>query len=145
MDTKVQEIFNPIKGFEGLYEISQLGRVKSVARISPHGSGNDLTIKERILKQGNGTNGYRYVVCRKEGKSHTLYIHRLVAIHFVDNPNNYPQVNHEDGNKSNNTALNLEWCTQSQNMRHAVDTGIIKYKYGKDNHSYRHGRFAKPK
>lgn len=144
MNLKIQEIFNPIQGFEGLYEISQLGRVKSVARITPHGSGNNLTIKERILKQGMGTNGYKYVVLRREGKSITVYIHRIVAIHFVDNPNNLPQINHEDGDKSNNCAINLEWCNQSHNMKHSYRLNLHKNRKGENNPNYKTGKFMQP-
>ena len=77
---KIHEIFTPIIGFEH-YEISQLGNVKSVPRITSH----NQPIRERVLKQGNGTNGYKYVNIRKNNKSHTKYIHRLVAIHFINN------------------------------------------------------------
>lgn len=143
--TNIQEIFIPIKGFEGLYEVSQLGRIKSVNRVSPHATSGFLTIKERVLKQGTGTNGYKYVVCRKDGNSFTLYIHRIVAIHFVDNDNNLPQVNHMDGKKSNNCATNLEWCTQSENMKHASAKGLLKGRFDINNPNYKHGKFTSKK
>lgn len=139
---KIQEIFNPIKGFDGFYEVSQIGRVKSIARTTPHPTSKQLTIKERILKQGIGTNGYNYVVLRKGSESHTVYIHRIVAIHFVDNPEKLPQVNHIDGNKQNNTAMNLEWCDASGNLIHAYKTGLQKERSGSNNPNYKHGRFT---
>ena len=137
--TNIIEIFIPLIGFDN-YHISQLGRVKSISRKT---STNQL-LKERILKQATGTNGYKYVNCRSENKSHTLYIHRIVAIHFLDNPNRLPQVNHKDGDKLNNTMYNLEWCDQSHNMIHAYKTGLQKSRKGENNPNYKHGKFIIP-
>ena len=127
--TKIQEIFKPITGF-GNYEISNLGNVKSLRRIAP----NNQPIRERILKPGTGTNGYKYVVFRIEGKSHTKYIHRLVGLHFIENPKNYNQINHKDGDKFNNRVSNLEWCNQSHNMLHAIENGLCNIR-GHSQHS----------
>lgn len=150
MNSKVQEfsqsrqlpneVFKPIKDFEGIYEISQAGNVKSVLRTIPHRTSKRLTIRERILKPNTGTNGYRYVHLRKPGTSFTLYIHRWVAITFIPNPINLPQVNHKDGNKTNNHVDNLEWCDQSTNMLHAYKEGLQKDRSGENNPNYRHGR-----
>lgn len=72
------------------------------------------------------TNGYHHVVLCDERGHHRRSVHRLVAIEFLDNPNEYPQVNHLDGNRTNNNVDNLEWCTQSRNMKHAYETGLQK-------------------
>ncbi len=124
--TNVNEIFLPIKGYEGYYEISNLGNVKSLSRkIVRTKDGRTQTVKERIIKPGTGTNGYYFVHCRKDGNGAYLYIHRLVGIHFVSNNDNKPCVNHKDGNKKNNAATNLEWVNHKENSQHAVKNGLL--------------------
>ncbi len=105
------EIWEDLKGYEGLYKISTFGRIKSIA-------------KNKILPQKVQNSGYLLVWVHNKNVRKACTVHRLVAINFVPNPNNYPQVNHIDGDKYNNKKSNLEWCTQSQNMRHAVSTGL---------------------
>lgn len=102
-----KEIFKDIKGYEGLYQVSNLGNVKSL--------GNDKAKKERILKTGKNIWGYLYVILRKNRKGKITYIHRLVANTFIPNVDNLPQVNHKDENKENNCADNLEWCNAKYN------------------------------
>lgn len=68
--------------------------------------------------------GYHFVALSKDNGYHNKLVHRLVAEAFIPNPNNYPCVNHKDGNKSNNSVSNLEWCTIKQNLHHAVETGL---------------------
>lgn len=80
--------------------------------------------KKRILKKYINKRGYYYVRLSKNGKAKSKSIHRFVALAFIENPNNYEQVNHIDGNKKNNNVDNLEWCSSHQNMRHAIDTGL---------------------
>lgn len=138
----IQEIYKSIRGFEGCYEISTSGNVKSLSRIIPHSTSKQLTIRERILKPNTGTNGYRYVHLRNNGSSFTLYIHRWVALSFIPNPLNLPQVNHKDGNKLNNHVNNLEWCSVSQNLLHAYKTGLQKERSGSNNPNYKHGKFT---
>ncbi len=101
------EIFKDIKGYEGLYQVSNLGRVKSFNRG-----------KERILKPCLDRYGYFHVTLSKNGKQKGCTIHRLVATTFIPNPNNLPQINHIDGNKTNNKIENLEWCTAQENVTH---------------------------
>ena len=98
----MEEEWRPVKGYEGLYEVSNMGRVKSL-----HAS------QEIILKQGEYPNGYMGANLSKDGTANMKLVHRLVAIAFIQNPNNYEEVNHKDGNKKNNTVDNLEWCTRS--------------------------------
>ena len=95
------EIWKDIKGYEGLYQISNTGKVKSLTRCINSKSGRKLLIKEKIRKTTTTTAGYEYVVLAKKGKNKTLLIHRLVAENFIPNPNNYSCVNHIDENKSN--------------------------------------------
>lgn len=109
----MKEEWRPIKGYEGLYEVSNMGRVKSL-----HAS------QEIILKQAECTNGYMEVKLSKDGTKNMKLVHRLVAIAFIKNPNNYECVNHKDGNKKNNTVGNLEWCTVKENTHHAIKTGL---------------------
>ena len=109
----MQEVWKDIKGYEGLYQISNLGNVKSVNRIVSRGT-NFKPVRERILKTGN-KDRYRYVMLSKYGKSKTGWVHRLVAQAFIPNPDNLPCVNHKDENPSNNVVDNLEWCDYSYN------------------------------
>lgn len=105
------EIWLPIEGYEGLYAVSNMGRVKSL--------GNDKLRKDKILRQGkNNKTGYLYVVLSKEGKIKTCSVHRLVGNAFLDNPNNYPCFNHKNEIKTDNRAENLEPCTQKYNLNY---------------------------
>lgn len=101
------EQWKDIEGYEGLYQISSYGRVKSL--------GNDKTRKEKILTPHPNEIGYQRVGLRKNGKQKWERIHRLVAKAFIPNPNNYPQINHKDECKTNNAVENLEWCTSQYN------------------------------
>jgi NUMOD4 motif len=103
----MEEIWKDINGYEGLYQISNLGN----ARSSKSG---------RILLF-DYSNGYLRVRLSKNGKVKTKRVHILVASHFIVNPENFPQVNHKDGNKHNNYFTNLEWNTHSMNMRHRFE------------------------
>lgn len=105
----MQEEWRDIEGYKN-YQVSNMGRVKSL--------GNDKSRKEKILKQRKNNKGYLMVALWKDGKSKTCTVHRLVAQAFIDNPNNHPQVNHKDENKTNNAVSNLEWCTNSYNQKY---------------------------
>lgn len=119
-----EEHWKPIIGFEGLYEISDLGRVKSLSRYVKSKANSKMKIPERILKTGKNSCGYALVVLMKNNKRHNKLVHRLVAEAFINNPENYAVVNHIDGNKQNNNVSNLEWCSTSYNMKHAYLTGL---------------------
>ena len=101
------EEWRDIPGYEGWYQVSNLGRVRSMRRISPS------------IMSPSTYNGYHRVNLSNGGKYTTIHIHRLVAMVFLPNPYNYPQVNHLDGNRQNNNINNLEWCSRSQNQIHA--------------------------
>lgn len=100
-----------IKGYEGLYKISNKGDVISLSKNSGF-----LKLKEKYLKPTVKPKGYLDVKLIKNGIKKHFYIHRLVAEHFIPNPNNLPQVNHKDKNPSNNNVNNLEWCDNSYNV-----------------------------
>ena len=121
------EIWRTIDGFPK-YQVSNLGRVKS--------QDYNGTKKERILKAVKTKKGYLTVGLYSDKKYHSQQIHRLVALAFVDNPDNEPQVNHIDGNKENNNANNLEWCNNKYNQIHAIKNGLRVLKeieqYSKD-------------
>lgn len=122
----MEEQWRDIKGFEGFYEVSNLGRVKTKPRkILQHYKYNSriFIVKERILKQHN-LKGYYAVSLWVNNKMYNKQVHRLVALTFIDNPNNYPVVNHKDGNKLNNRIDNLEWCTYSHNTNEAYRLGL---------------------
>ncbi len=121
------EIYKDIKGFEGYYQISNLGNVKSLNReIASNNRFNDMmySVGERILKPSGKR--YKGVTLIKDKKKYYPNIHRLVAEAFIPNPNNLPQVNHISGDKNDNTINNLEWNTSSDNMKHCYH--ILKRK-----------------
>lgn len=129
----VEEIWLPINGFEKSYEVSNQGRVKSLNRIVPKSclTLETMNIKERILKPGIDKKGYLRIVLCSNGKMYTKKVHRLVAIHFIPNPDNLPEVNHIDTVKINNWVENLEWCTTQSNIAHAVSNGLYSNRYQK--------------
>lgn len=110
------EVWKDIPNYEGLYQVSNLGRIKSLKRKVYAGRNRIRWQYERILSNNktNG-NGYKIVSLNKNGESKNKYIHRLVAEAFIPNPNNYKYINHKDENKANNKINNLEWCTAEYN------------------------------
>lgn len=114
--------WKPIKGYEGIYMVLNIGQVKSLDRIDSIGR----LKKGLILSDVDNGNGYRIVNLKFNGKQKMYTVHRLVAEAFIPNPMNLPQVNHIDGDKSNNKLENLEWCDKSHNMKHAYKIGLIK-------------------
>lgn len=111
-DPKYKEV--DIKGYEGLYKISNRGDVISLSKISGF-----LKLKECIMTPTVKANKYLDVKLIKNKISKHFYVHRLVAEHFIPNPNNLPQVNHKDNNPANNNVDNLEWCDNSYNIRYS--------------------------
>ena len=110
----MKEIWKDIEGYEGLYQVSNMGRVKSLERMKWNGRGYQK-IPEKILKASEYRGGYLQVNLSKDGKAKDCKIHRLVATAFLENTDNLPIINHKDENPKNNCVQNLEWCSYSYN------------------------------
>lgn len=122
---KSEETWKPVKGFEGLYEVSDLGRVKSL--IADRNGRKTSGFSSRILKPGSDGCGYlRVRLTGHDGNLHQWLVHRLVLIAFVGEEKGKPQANHINGIKSDNRLENLEWVTRSENMIHAYGIGLEK-------------------
>lgn len=116
------EIWKDIPGYEGLYQVSNLGQVRSL--------NYNHTGHPGILSQGNNGDGYKHVILYKNNSHKKGKVHRLVALAFLENPNNLPFINHKDENKGNNRVDNLEWCSRKYNVNYG--TAIQR----KKEHSY---------
>lgn len=123
----MEEVWKDIYGYEGLYQVSNLGRVKSLAKYDRIGRYRTECIKSQV---DNG-NGYLVVNLKIDGIQKMSTVHRLVAESFIPNPNNKRCINHIDGNKKNNNVNNLEWVTHSENMIHAVKHGLCNHRNGR--------------
>lgn len=110
------EIWKDIKGYEGIYQVSNIGRVRAVDRVNCYGR----TCRGTLRKQNKNKNGYMYVNLSRGGKARNYCVHRLVATAFVDNPEQKPTVNHKNENKLDNRASNLEWMTLQENLAYGT-------------------------
>lgn len=117
-----EEIWQSIQGYEGLYWVSNLGRVKS---------------KTDLLQPLKDRGKYLRVQLSKHNIQKFYSIHRLVALAFIPNPENKAEVNHIDGNKQNNTVQNLQWCSRSENMQHQFDNGLNVSQTGRSSRAYK--------
>src|SRR5690625_299862 len=115
-----------IKDYEGHYQISCCGKVKSIERTIIMKNGVPRRIKEKIIGWKKKDNGYFFTMLYRDGKGTNRYIHRLVAENFIPNENKQLEVNHKDGDKGNNKVSNLEWVTHSNNLSHAYMKGLKK-------------------
>lgn len=131
----MEEKWCPICGYEGIYEVSNLGRVRSLARTVIRSDGQKTTVREKILSGNKNTDGYLQCKLCKDGKYITVRVHRLVATAFVPNPYNLPEVNHIDTDRTNNCASNLEWASHIDNVRHSALKGHYKH-FGSENQNY---------
>ena len=115
----MQEIWKDVVGYEGLYQVSNLGRIKTFERKRFKKIENSFLMKktgrEIIMKTSKNCGGYETVCLHRNGEIKQFKVHRLVAMAFIPNPNNLPQINHKDENKANNSVENLEWCTERYN------------------------------
>lgn len=126
MDNSI-EIWKDIEGYESMYQVSNMGRVRALDRVKPNSGGQ--IAKGHILPQSDNGHGYRFVSLWKFNKGRRFYVHRLVASAFIPNPNNFPIINHKDENKSNNRYENLEWCTQKYNINYGNHMKRLKESY----------------
>lgn len=122
------ETWKDVVGYKGLYQVSNLGNVKSLSRVTNHGHKR----QERILSLVNSS-GYKYIDLCECGIRKKEAVHRLVATAFIQNPNNKPEVNHKDLNRGNNFVGNLEWVTRSENSLHASKNGALPDQWGENN------------
>lgn len=129
------EEWRDIKGYEGWYQVSNLGNVRSLDREIIYSNGKIYKQKGKMLKPTLRNNGYYYVSLSKNNVRPKFDVHRLVAITFLDNDNNYNCINHIDGNKTNNCLSNLEWCSYSYNAKHAFKVGLNEAVRGERNGS----------
>lgn len=121
----IEEIWKDISGFNGFYQVSNLGRVRRVGNYS--NQNKTWKLKEpKILSLKDNGRGYCTVILSVNNKHYTRYVHRLVSTEFCinHNPSKYKEVNHIDGNKKNNVSNNLEWCDRSYNNKHAYVNGF---------------------
>ena len=119
------ERWAPVVGFETRYEVSDMGRLRSVTRDTIRKDGKPLKIEGRIMKASPSNAGYLRVSAMSEnGKRVQIPVHRAVATAFVENPDGKREVNHIDGDKRNNMAENLEWVTPKENIRHCHEMGL---------------------
>lgn len=114
----MKEIWKDIRGYEGLYQVSNLGNVRSL--------NYNRQNKIKNIKAVSNYRGYLKVSLSKNNIIKNKNVHRLVAEAFIVNPNNFPVVNHKDGNKHNNKIINLEWTTKSENTNHAYKNNLMK-------------------
>jgi len=121
----MKEIWKDIPGYEGYYQVSNKGNIKSLERQKKSGQGYFYR-KERILKKILMSTGYHFVHLCKGKNIKMTSCHRLMATAFIPNPENKPQINHKNGNKTDNRLENLEWVTRKENAKHAYDNGLTK-------------------
>lgn len=126
----MEEIWKDVVGYEGIYQVSNTGRVRSLSRHRIVGWA-DYTSKEMMLKQSENRCGYKFVWLHKNKDRKIFKIHRLVAEAFIPNPNNFRCINHKDENKANNHAENLEWCNHSYNNNYGARNHKVRIANGK--------------
>ena len=115
-DTMNFEEWKDIPGYEGLYQVSNTGKIKGLPRVTMQ----NQILKERILIPGVINSGYLQITLHKNGEHKNFLVHRLVANAFIPNPKNLPEVNHKDEDKTNCNADNLEWCTRKYNINYGT-------------------------
>ena len=123
----MSELWKDIKGFEGLYQVSNLGRIKSFRKSTKYHCADEYIIKPSLSNNGY----YQVTFYNEDHKRKKFLVHRLVALAFIPNPNNFPQINHKDENRLNNSADNLEWCTALYNNHYG--TALIRQIDAKSN------------
>lgn len=128
----MQEKWKDIEGYEGLYQVSNIGRIKSLERYKKNHS-KMKKVEEKILAQTKDKNEYFTVLLSRDGKSKRFKVHRLVANAFIINTDGLLEVNHKNGIKTDNKLENLEWCSRNENMQHASKMNLMKPCIGNNN------------
>lgn len=130
---EVKEYWWPIEGFENSYWVSNTGKIKSRERyfFSTHRSGKQFinTVPERIIRTTYDRKGYEKCTLKYKNEQKFMFVHRAIAKAFIPNPDNKPHINHKNGNPSDNRIENLEWCTQAENVHHAIH--VLGRRFGK--------------
>lgn len=123
-----EEIWLPIVGYEGLYDVSNLGNIKSLSRKYLNAHNNIKNITGFIMKQITDCDGYKVINLCKNGKKKMMKVHRLVAMSFIPNPENKPCIDHIDTNRCNNNYFNLKWCTYKENQNNEITKKLVHFK-----------------
>lgn len=138
------ENWKPVPGFEGWYEVSDHGNIRSLDRIVPYKDGRKRRYRGKMLTPRANADGYLQVQLSVTDKPKTVKVHRVVAEAFIQNPHGLPEVNHKDENKTNNAASNLEWCSHKYNSGYGTRGERIAKKRGKPLEAYASGEAAAP-
>lgn len=138
----MEEIWKPVKNYEGIYEISNLGRLRSLERSVLKKNGVLQVYPGKEIAPITNQDGYLTVKLHDHGTVKTVFLHRLVALHFVPNPLNLPEVNHKDYDRTNSCASNLEWIEHKDNVNYSSQKGHYQH-FGKDNPNYRNDTLKK--
>lgn len=123
----MKELWKDVKGYEGLYQVSNLGRIKSLPKFVAYSNGKNYFYAEKMLKPCKNQKGYLKIGLHKDESYKNVYVHRLVAEAFIPNPQNHKQVNHVDEDKANNRADNLEWCDCQYNVDYSISKKVCQY------------------
>lgn len=140
------EIWKQIEGYEGYYEVSSFGRVRSIQRVVEKSNGVFQPRQSRLMTLTPNSDGYLTVKLSKDGKSERLAVHRLVAKAFILNPNNLSDVNHKDFDRSNSCVDNLEWISHKENVGYSIDAGrhfCNRDLHGENNPNYKNDTLKK--
>ncbi|MBN2661602.1 MAG: HNH endonuclease [Tannerellaceae bacterium] len=121
-----KEIWKDVAGYEGLYQVSNLGRVKSIPRKVTNGTGGEFFTKPKIMNRHKDTSGYHAIALCKNSKMKKTKLHRIIAKAFIPNPDNKPQVDHINGIRTDNRLSNLRWVTPSENNKNGYRNGNKK-------------------
>jgi hypothetical protein len=122
------EEFKDIPGWEGYYQVSNLGVVRSLNRTVVSVTGKVYNRKSKIMPQHTNEDGYKIVYLSRNGRDITMGVHRAMGLAFIPNPKNKPMINHLNSNRADNRLDNLEWCTNAENIQHSFDMGISSNK-----------------
>jgi hypothetical protein len=138
MNTYLQEeIWKDIPGYEGIYQASNLGRIKSLSKTVNISNGKKRNVLEKLFNLRTNNYGYNVVTMYLNGKMQSKRSNRVIALTFIPNPENKPYVNHINGIKNDDRVVNLEWCTAKENSIHAVKKGLLKNSSGiGEDHNY---------